>query len=312
MPIATKMAGVNLRLEAGSIRELHWHKSAEWAYVIRGSTQITSVDADGRNYVAVVNAGDLWYFPAGIPHSLQATADDPAGSEMLLIFPDGTFNSASSFHVTDWLSHVPKEVIAKNFQQSITAFDHIPSHDLVIFPSEPPTDHVAPSDPQGQIPNPFSYPLSKVNATKLNGGTVKIVDSTTFKVSTRIAVADVTVEPGALRELHWHPTQDEWLYVLEGNARMTIFAASSDARTFDYQDGDIGYVPAGFGHYVENTGNTTLHYLEIFDTDRFQDISLTQWLALTPPELVTKTLGLSADVVAKFSKTKQVVVGPAA
>jgi len=125
-------------------------------------------------------------------------------------------------------------------------------------------------------------------------------------------VADVTVEPGALRELHWHPTQDEWLYVLEGNARMTIFAASSDARTFDYQDGDIGYVPAGFGHYVENTGNTTLHYLEIFDTDRFQDISLTQWLALTPPELVTKTLGLSADVVAKFSKTKQVVVGPAA
>ena len=68
--------------------------------------------------------------------------------------------------------------------------------------SEPPTNHMAPSDPQGQIPNPFSYPLSKVNATKLNGGTAKIVDSTTFKVSKRIAVADVTVEPGALRELH--------------------------------------------------------------------------------------------------------------
>jgi hypothetical protein len=68
--------------------------------------------------------------------------------------------------------------------------------------SEPPTNHVAPSDPQGQIPNPFSYPLSKVNATKLNGGTAKIVDSTTFKVSKKIAAADVTVEPGALRELH--------------------------------------------------------------------------------------------------------------
>lgn len=71
--------------------------------------------------------------------------------------------------------------------------------------SEPPTSHVAPSDPQGQVPNPFSYPLSKVNATKLNGGSVKIVDSTIFKVSTRIAVADVTVEPGALRELHVRP-----------------------------------------------------------------------------------------------------------
>jgi hypothetical protein len=68
--------------------------------------------------------------------------------------------------------------------------------------SEPPTNHEAPSDPQGQIPEPFSYPLSKVNATQLNGGSVKIVDSTTFKISKRIAVADVTVEPGALRELH--------------------------------------------------------------------------------------------------------------
>jgi len=214
--------------------------------------------------------------------------------------------------VTDWISHVPKEVIAKNFRQSITAFDHIPSHQLFIFPSAPPTNNVAPSDPQGQVPNPFSYPLSKVNATKLSGGTVKIVDSTIFKVSTRIAVADVTVEPGALRELHWHPTQDEWLYVLEGYGRMTIFGAASNDRTFDYQAGDVGYVPAGFGHYIENTGNTTLHFLEIFDSDRVQDISLSQWLALTPPAIVSANLGISDEVIAAISKTKQVVVGPAA
>ncbi|KAH9988845.1 RmlC-like cupin domain-containing protein, partial [Russula vinacea] len=181
MPIATKMAGVNMRLEAGAIRELHWHQTAEWAYVIRGSTQITSVDQNGRNYVAVVNAGDLWYFPPGIPHSLQATADDPDGSEFLLVFPDGNFNSASSFQVTDWLSHVPKEVIAKNFRQSISAFDNIPSRQLYIFPSEPPTSDAAPSDPQGQVPDPFSFALSKVNVTKLSGGSVKIVDSTTSR-----------------------------------------------------------------------------------------------------------------------------------
>jgi len=119
----------------------------------------------------------------------------------------------------------------------------------------------------------------------------------------------VTVEPGALRELHWHPTQDEWLYVLEGNARMSIFAASSNARTFDYQAGDIGYVPASFGHYVENIGNTTLHYLEIFNTDRFEDVSLTQWLALTPPEIVSANLHLSDEVIAHLKKTKQLVVG---
>lgn len=260
--------------------------------------------------MATVNAGDLWYFPPGIPHSLQATADTPEGSEFLLVFPDGSFSETSTFQVTDWLVHVPKEVIAKNFQLDITAFDHIPSKELYIFPSNPPTSSLAPSDPQGQVPNPFSFPLSIINATKLNGGTVKIVDSSTFKVSTKIAVADVTVEPGALRELHWHPTQDEWLYVLEGYARMTIFASSSNARTFDYQAGDVGFVPASSGHYVENIGNTSLHYLEIFNTDHFQDISLSQWLALTPPELVSAHLGLSDEAIAHLSKTKQVVVGP--
>ena len=78
-------------------------------------------------------------------------------------------------------------------------FDHTAPIDIR---SDPPTSNAAPSDPQGQVPDPFSFPLSKVNATKLSGGSVKIVDSTTFKISTRIAVADVTVEPGAIRELH--------------------------------------------------------------------------------------------------------------
>ncbi|KAI0290255.1 oxalate decarboxylase [Multifurca ochricompacta] len=311
MPIATSMAGVNMRLEPGAVRELHWHKTSEWAYVIKGSTQITSVDQDGRSYISVVHPGDLWFFPAGIPHSLQATADSPDGSEFLLVFPSGDFSEDSTFQVTDWLAHVPKEVLAKNFQLNITAFDHIPSRELYIFPSNPPTSNAVVSNPQGQVPNPFSFPWSKVRPTKLNGGSVKIIDSTVFNISTTIAAAEVTVEPGAIRELHWHPTQDEWTYYLSGQGRVTVFASSSNARTFDYQSGDIGYVPATFGHYVENTGNTTLRFLEIFNADRFQDISLSQWLALTPPALVKAHLGFSDETIAHLSKTKQIVIGPA-
>ena len=50
------------------------------------------------------------------------------------------------------------------------------------------------------------FPLSQVKATALDGGSVKVVDSTTFTVSTAIAVAEVTVEPGAMRELHVSPS----------------------------------------------------------------------------------------------------------
>ncbi|KAI0342831.1 oxalate decarboxylase [Trametopsis cervina] len=310
LPMATALAGVDMRLEPGAIRELHWHNTAEWAYIISGHTQVTAINADGQNYLATLAPGDLWYFPPGMPHSLQATADGN-GTEFLLVFDNGKFNEDATFLLTDWLAHIPKEVLAKNFQTDQAAFDHIPGHELYIFPSEPPADDaVAPADPVGEVPNPFTYKFSEVKATPSSGGSFKVADSTTFKAATTIAVAEVTVNPGAIRELHWHPTQDEWGYFLEGNARVTLYAADGNARTFDYQAGDISYIPASYGHYIENIGNGTLKFLEIFNTDRFQDISLSQWLALIPPQLVKAHLNLPDSLIDNLNKTKQVVVGP--
>ncbi|KAK7037839.1 hypothetical protein VNI00_010800 [Paramarasmius palmivorus] len=311
MPIAQNIAGVDMRLEAGAIREMHWHDTSEWAYVLKGTTQVTSVDSQGRNFRANVKAGDLWFFPAGVPHSLQATDDDPDGTEFLLVFPDGKFSEDDTFLLTDWLAHVPAEVIQKNFQlNSSEPFSRIPDKPLYIFPGTSPDTAEAVVDPNGQVPESFYYPFSNVTPTPLAGGSVKIVDSRTFPISTSISAAELTVEPGALRELHWHPTMDEWAFFLEGEARVTVFASNSNAKTFNYQAGDIAYVPASFGHYVENTGNTTLKFLELFNTDIYSDISLSQWLALSPPELLKAHLGLDDETIAHLNKTKATVVAP--
>ncbi|KAI0734828.1 oxalate decarboxylase [Fomitopsis betulina] len=310
MPIAKSLAGVDMRLEPGAIRELHWHKVSEWAYSLQGYMQITSVDQDGRNFLGTVGPGDLWYFPPGIPHTLQATNVSEGGAEFLLIFDNGDFSDESTFSLTDWLAHTPKEVIAKNFGTSLSDWDKLPGQQLYIFPGEPPNpDATAPEDPQGQIPNPFIYKFSEVNATKLAGGAIKIADSRNFTVATTTSVAEVWVEPGGMRELHWHPTQDEWTYYISGSARVTEFATSATAQTFNYVPGDIGFVPAGYGHYVENIGNETLHYLEIFNSDRVVDVSLNQWLALTPPDIVKANLQISDEVINRLSKTKPYVVG---
>jgi oxalate decarboxylase len=118
----------------------------------------------------------------------------------------------------------------------------------------------------------------------------------------------VEVEPGGMRELHWHPNTDEWQYYIAGQARMTVFAASGKARTFDYQAGDVGYIPFAMGHYVENTGDVPLRFLEMFRSDHFADISLHQWMALTPAELVRAHLNLDDSTIAALLKEKQVVV----
>jgi oxalate decarboxylase len=89
---------------------------------------------------------------------------------------------------------------------------------------------------------------------------------------------------------------------------MTVFAANGTANTFDYQAGDVGYVPFPMGHYVENTGETPLRFLELFRSDRYADVSLDQWMALTPPELVRAHLNTDRRLTAALSKRKQRVM----
>lgn len=308
LPISTTMAGVNMRLTAGGVRELHWHKPAEWAFMLAGKARITAVDQDGRNFVSDVEAGDLWYFPGGIPHSIQGLS--PEGTEFLLAFPDGQFSEDSTFAITDTFAHMPRDVLAKNFSVDQSVFDRIPSKERFIFQStEPPSlqaDTVG--DASGHVPLDMAFRLTRQKATEFPGGAVRIADTRNFPIATDVAAALVDVKPGHLREIHWHPNADEWQYYVSGQARMTVFAAEGDARTFDYSAGDVGYVPKSMPHYVENTGSEPLRFLELFRAPQFQDVSLTQWMALTPHELVAAHLNIDRDVIDRLSKEKRAVV----
>ncbi len=144
--------------------------------------------------------------------------------------------------------------------------------------------------------------------TQSPGGNVRIADTRNFTISTDVAAALVEVNPGHMRELHWHPNADEWQYYISGKARMTVFAAEARARTFDYQAGDVGYVPMSMSHFIENTGSEPLRFLELFKSPRFMDVSLAQWMALTPHELVAAHLKIDRAVLDRLRKDKQPVV----
>jgi oxalate decarboxylase len=309
LPIATTLAGVNMRLERGGVREMHWHKQAEWAYMLAGEARITAIDQEGRNFVDDVGVGDLWYFPAGIPHSIQGIGDD--GCEFLLVFDDGDFSENATFLISDWFAHTPRDVLAKNFDVAEADLDGLPSKERYIFPATMPgplaTDRV--TSPAGEVPQRFSHRLLAQPPIRTVGGTARIADSSNFPVSKTVAAALVEVHPGAMRELHWHPTNDEWMYFIEGSARVGVFASSGKARTFDFRAGDVGYMPFAMGHYVENTGDTPLRFLETFRSDRFADVSLNQWMALTPPELVRDHLNLGPRMLSALRTDKRPVVG---
>jgi oxalate decarboxylase len=310
-PISKDIAGVNMRLGRGGIRELHWHQQAEWALMTYGSCRVTAIDQNGHAFVDDVKAGDLWYFPPGLPHSLQGLGPD--GCEFILAFDNGASSENNTLLLTDWIAHTPPEVLAKNFGVPESAFANIPVEQKWIFQGKVPgplandVNEITPG--AGPLPNPFVFRLSSMTPNKQNkSGSVRIQDSTNFKAATTVASAMVTVKPGGMREMHWHPTADEWQYYVKGQARMTVFNTGPKAVTVDFKAGDVGYVPKNFGHYVENIGTEDLVFMEIFKSPKYEEISLTDWLAHTPSAMVQQTLNLSAETVAKFARTVQDIV----
>jgi oxalate decarboxylase len=311
-PISTTIAGVNMRLITGAIRELHWHQASEWAIMLYGNARITVMDPEGRSFVNDLKEGDLWFFPSGYPHSIQGLGPD--GCEFLLIFDDGHFSENGTFLISDWMTHTPVEVLSKNFGLPASAFKNIPERELYIFPGTVSKsleeDLKAVKSAAGPVPQSFSYSLydQKPNiATK--GGEARVVDSHNFPISTTIAAALVTVHPGGLRELHWHPNADEWLYFISGKARVTLFTAVGHARTMDFDAGDVGYIPKSMGHYIENTGDTDLRFLETFKSSYYASVSLSDWMSHTPPELIKAHTRMSSESIAAIPK-KQVVIMP--
>ncbi|KAF2142652.1 uncharacterized protein K452DRAFT_226847 [Aplosporella prunicola CBS 121167] len=310
MPDATAMAGVDMRLEPGGYRELHWHVAGEWALMLNGTVRIQAVQEDGKTFVDDVSKGDVWFFPPGIPHSIQALG---GGAEFMLVFDDGSFSEDNTFLATEMFAHNPKEVLAKDLGVDISAFDDIPEGELFIFPGTAAPKDIEKQNVTGTAgalsgATAYSYHWSEQEPHLVAGGSVKIVDPVTFPVAPNFSAALVTIKPGAMREIHWHPSSDEWSFFLAGKARATLLTPPKTATTFDYAAGDVGYFPKSNSHYIENVGDEDVVLLEVLQADHFSDMSLGQWLGLTPSQVVIDTLKLSNETVAKFPKEKPVVV----
>ncbi len=310
LPSSKDIAGVRMRLTTGSFRELHWHTANEWAFMLYGNARVSVLNPDGTVFLGDVGKGDLWYFPAGYPHSAQGLGPD--GCEFLLVFDEGAFSEDSTFLLSDWVRHTPPSVLSKNLGLPESALKNLPNRDLFIFPAPLPAslaeDKTAVGGSRAESPFQYTFRMEAMAATKRTaGGEARVVDSHNFPASKNIAAALVNIKPGGLREMHWHTNASEWQYYISGKGRMTVFT-SEGVRTMDFNANDVGFVPRVAGHYVENTGNTDLVFLEMFAASEFVDISLNNWIKHLPPEMVTAHLNLDAGTMGKVPGEKLVII----
>jgi oxalate decarboxylase len=205
LPPSRDLAGVNMRLTAGSFRELHWHTADEWAFMEYGNARVTVMNPDGTMFIDDVSEGDLWFFPAGFPHSIQGLGPD--GCQFLLVFNDGMFSEDNTFLISEFVAHVPPEVLRKNSRLTSSDIAKLPKEQLYIFPAALPgslaADRAAIGGRSVQASQQYTFKMGSMKPTVSSaGGEVRIVDSRNFPVNTSIAAGLVRLRPGGMRELH--------------------------------------------------------------------------------------------------------------
>ncbi len=212
------------------------------------------------------------------------------------------------------ISHTPRKVLAKNFGLDLDVIAKlVKSPSLYIFPADLPLtlaqDKAAIGGQRVESPFKYTFRMEAMAPTrKTSGGEVRIVDSRNFPVSKNVAAAMVTVKPGAMRELHWHPNASEWQFWLAGKGRMGIIMNEGKARTMDFNANDVGFVPRVATHYIENTGKTDLVFLEMFKADQFIDVSVNNWIRRLPPEAVTAHMNLNQELLGKIPSEKELII----
>ncbi|KAI8943273.1 hypothetical protein NX059_001293 [Plenodomus lindquistii] len=313
LPASHDIAAAQQHLKKGAIRELHWHRVAEWGQVLFGRVLVSAVDENGRHQTTELDFGDIWYFPKGQAHTVQGLDDE---NEYLLAFDDANFDQAgTTFNLDDWLAKTPKSILAKSFGLPESTFDKLPERNPYIQNSTSGQGSKLRkvSGGAGDLSGDASYVYRTFQHAPepAPGGAGQWwkIDSTNFPIAKTIASTYVVIEPLGVRELHWHPTSEEWLYFHEGEAQATVFTGNSNSRTFNFKPGDTAVFPDNSGHYIENTSATqNLTFIEIYKSERVADVSLTQWLALTPADIVADVLKIPVDVVQGLKKEKQVIV----
>nr|WP_068890885.1 cupin domain-containing protein [Pedobacter panaciterrae] len=305
-PASTGIAGVSMRLEPGGMRELHWHaNAAEWAYVLSGHCRTTIIHPDGSSYIDTFGPGDTWYFPKGYGHSIQGIG--PGECHFILIFDNGDFSEDHTFSITDFIRSVPKEIAAQNLGLSLEEVDLLPKKEVYFALGDVPDDASCISSPRPipELSSKHRYPLDAQQPRRIpGGGTQRLVTSTEFPISTTMSGSVIELQPGALREMHWHPNADEWQYYISGTAEMTVFLAEGKAVTEHFETGDVGYVPMGAGHYIKNTGEDVCRILIGFNNGHYEAIDLSEWLATNPEALLQGNFGISKNLAEKFPSQK--------
>lgn len=157
----------------------------------------------------------------------------------------------------------------------------------------------------------FKYDIEASEGRVTAGGSAKEANVDEFPISRSMAGVSMRLHPGGLRELHWHAIAAEWAFVIKGNIRTTVISPEGQAESADFGPGEVWYFPKGHGHALQNLGPDEAHFVLVFDDGYFSEFgtfSITDWLAHTSPEVLSRNLNLPTSAFSGIPREEAYIV----
>jgi oxalate decarboxylase len=312
LPIATDIAGAHLYLNAGGVREMHWHNAAEWAYILAGHCQVVVVDPEGETEVANYGPGDLWYFPKGHAHSIQTIGSEPCHA--ILAFDDGLYGEHGTFGLSDWMSRLEPGLLSQTLGLPSDVISSIPTAEVYIKQGEV----IARDGSKAQTlqvldqerTHRFRLMAQKPRVTSA-GGSIHVASAKEYPISTTFTAVVTRLKPGSVHAPHWHPNANEWHYVAKGRIRVTLFASDKRLATAELAVGDCAYIPRGCGHSVQSIGAEACEIVGVLDSGTYSEALLSDWIAKVPRQLLANNLGLPEKAFATLTQRRSSIIAAA-
>lgn len=299
LPIMRRLSVRHLLLEAGGLREPHWHANAnELGYCLRGEALVTIAGNHARRDSFTVTAGDMFFVPSGAMHSIENIGRHAA--EFVLAF---SHDRPEDFGLRASFGAMSNAVLGNTYDLPAAAFDGFdragPANEILSLAR--PTAVEA----QARHTNPYKYSIeSTPPQISSRAGTAHVTNGSLWPVLRDIAMYSVTVTREGMREPHWHPETAEMGYVATGTVRMTILDPDGSTDTYVIGPGQTYFIPRAYPHHIENVGDDTAHLLIFFDQVFPGDIGYRTLANLFADAVIAAGLGIAEKDLPKLPFTE--------
>lgn len=298
-PVLKGMALSHLTLSQNGFREPHWHPNAhELSYCLEGRALMTIFSPGGGHDTFVIEPGTLAFVPMGYLHHVQNIGDEPV--KMLLCF---SHEMPDELNLSSTLAVIPAHALGATFGLESQFFKDLNAKVEPAFIGS--TLHNPPLVPSWQT-NRYKMNIDQIDPQiKSKGGTAAINNQVLMPALEGLTMYSLKLEGKGVREPHWHPNAHELNYLIKGRARIVLLSPGEQVDGFDMEPGDMSFLPQGYYHYIENSGDEPVHFAVFFNHTMPSDIGLSGSLGAYSNDLLASVFKVPVSYFGKLPKYQE-------